>query len=275
MREQKVNNQLSRRPKEGCRITPLAASAFRSNWVLFRNIYDLYESRTGKRWSRKEVSDLNRTTTQAPPAARLCRSRSEDIFSFLHMFASRATTGVFKLPTSTAGAHPHQSRQRRRHPRWVYLQKVSNYWSPYSLAFHVSPPVGGGDGAVCDARELRTITTEPPAVSKCDAILWSRSNHTLAATVREPRLDVLAGIRSDVDIVSRKFPGFIVLPCRCPVYYCVEPGAGQLPRYLFRSPHGRGAHGNARALATQVRLVRKPDHSPFSCHVEGDARGTH
>lgn len=111
MREQKVNNQLSRRPKGGCRITPLAASAFRSNWVLFRTIYDLYESRTGKRWSREEVSDLNHTTTQAPPAARLCRSRSEAIFSFLHMFASRAMTGVFKLPTSTAGAHPHQSRQ--------------------------------------------------------------------------------------------------------------------------------------------------------------------
>lgn len=56
--EDKVNNQLSRRPK-GSRITPLAAAAFRSNWFLFRKIYDLYETRTGKRWSRAEVSNLN------------------------------------------------------------------------------------------------------------------------------------------------------------------------------------------------------------------------
>lgn len=55
--EAKVTKYLSGRPN-GCRVTPLAASAFRSNWVLFRKIYDLYESRTGKRWSREEVSNV-------------------------------------------------------------------------------------------------------------------------------------------------------------------------------------------------------------------------
>eukprot|EP00903_Cladosiphon_okamuranus_P019883 g18275.t1 len=52
--EEKVKNQFSCRPK-GCQITPLAAAAFRSNWVLFRKIYDLYESCKKDRWTRKEL----------------------------------------------------------------------------------------------------------------------------------------------------------------------------------------------------------------------------
>eukprot|EP00752_Nemacystus_decipiens_P009021 g8052.t1 len=40
-----------------CRITPLAASAFRSNWILFQKIYDLYESLSEDRWSRNDVRD--------------------------------------------------------------------------------------------------------------------------------------------------------------------------------------------------------------------------
>lgn len=62
--DEKVKNQLSRRPKEGCSITPLAASAFRSNWILFRKIYDKYESLADKRWTREEVSHLNGRTAK-------------------------------------------------------------------------------------------------------------------------------------------------------------------------------------------------------------------
>lgn len=56
--EEKVIKHLSGRGRQ-CRITPLAASAFRSNWVLFRKIYDLYETRTKNRWTREEVRDNN------------------------------------------------------------------------------------------------------------------------------------------------------------------------------------------------------------------------
>ncbi|CAM9102556.1 unnamed protein product, partial [Hapterophycus canaliculatus] len=52
--EHKVNKYLSAQTK-GSRIAPLAASAFRSNWVMFRKIYDLYESRTGRRWPRHKI----------------------------------------------------------------------------------------------------------------------------------------------------------------------------------------------------------------------------
>ena len=37
-------------------ITPLGAAALRSNWVLFRLLYDLYETLRQGRWSREEVN---------------------------------------------------------------------------------------------------------------------------------------------------------------------------------------------------------------------------
>ncbi|CAM9784847.1 unnamed protein product, partial [Scytosiphon promiscuus] len=55
----KVSKYLSA-PTRGSRISPLAASAFRSNWVLFQEIYDRYESRTGGRWSRENIWEIFR-----------------------------------------------------------------------------------------------------------------------------------------------------------------------------------------------------------------------
>lgn len=36
-------------------VSPLGAAALRSNWVLFRLLYDLYETFRQERWSRDEV----------------------------------------------------------------------------------------------------------------------------------------------------------------------------------------------------------------------------
>lgn len=83
----------------------------------------------------------------------------------------------------------------------------------------------------------------------------------------------LAGIRSDVDVqpytTTTVHVVFLSSPC-----VLLESGALQFPRHLLGSPHRGGAHGNARACATRVRLLRKPNHPSFGCHVEGDARGT-
>ena len=37
-------------------VTPLGAAALRSNWVLFRLLYDMYETLRKGRWSREEVN---------------------------------------------------------------------------------------------------------------------------------------------------------------------------------------------------------------------------
>lgn len=55
-----VDGSVNRRTAHASRtryepITPLAAAAFRSNWVLFRKIYDEYENRTDQRWPRDKV----------------------------------------------------------------------------------------------------------------------------------------------------------------------------------------------------------------------------
>ncbi|CAM9300686.1 unnamed protein product, partial [Ascophyllum nodosum] len=47
-------------------ITPLGAAALRSNWVLFRLLYDLYETLRQGRWSREEV--LNQLPDKPPRA---------------------------------------------------------------------------------------------------------------------------------------------------------------------------------------------------------------
>lgn len=58
--KQAVLDHMSKRKgtddKEDVKYTPLCIAAFRSNWALFRRIYDEFERRDGGRWPRDLVS---------------------------------------------------------------------------------------------------------------------------------------------------------------------------------------------------------------------------
>lgn len=53
-------------------VSPLGAAALRSNWVLFRLLYDLYETFRQEHWSRDEVKSKDPRKRSIIQTAVLC-----------------------------------------------------------------------------------------------------------------------------------------------------------------------------------------------------------